>query len=192
MELPKSVTFRLPDWVFQECDLTTPRPGDGERMELAIELARRNVEHGGGPFGAVVFERDSGRVIAPGMNLVMPQASSLLHAEIVALMFAQARAQTFTLTRNNCELFTSSEPCVQCLGACYWAGLARLVCAAPVALAVAVGFDEGPRSEDWKEQLALRGTPVVTGLKAELAGEVLNGYASRGGFRYNARTPAVT
>jgi len=191
MDIPRVVNFHLPDWVFSECDLLTPRHRDEDRMDLAIELSRRNVEHGGGPFGAVVFERETGAVLAPGMNLVMPQASSLLHAEIVAMMFAQARAQSFTLARLNCELFTSSEPCVQCLGACYWSGLSRLVCAAPVALAEAVGFDEGPRAADWKEQLTVRGTQVVTGLKAELAGEILSKYAEAGGFRYNARTPAL-
>jgi tRNA(Arg) A34 adenosine deaminase TadA len=191
MHLPRAVNFELPEWVFSECDLDTPRRGDSERMALAIELARRNVEHGGGPFGAVVFERETGAVIAPGMNLVMPQASSLLHAEIVALMFAQARVKSFTLANANCELFASSEPCVQCLGACHWAGLSRLVCGAPVAAAMAVGFDEGPRTPDWKEQLTARGTTVVTGVKSELAAQVLTAYAESGGFRYNARTPAV-
>jgi tRNA(Arg) A34 adenosine deaminase TadA len=191
MELPRAVNFHLPDWVFAECDLTTPRHGDVERMDFAIELARRNVEHGGGPFGAVVFESDTGRVIAPGMNLVMPQSSSLLHAEIVAMMFAQARQQTFTLARLDCELFASSEPCVQCLGACYWSGLSRLVCGASVELAEAVGFDEGPRASDWKEQLTARGTPVLTGVRATQAGEVLTKYANAGGFRYNARTPPI-
>jgi tRNA(Arg) A34 adenosine deaminase TadA len=191
MELPRAVEFHLPDWVFTECDLTTLRRDDVARMDLAIELARRNVEHGGGPFGAVVFESDTGRVIAPGMNLVMPQASSLLHAEIVAMMFAQARQQTFTLARLNCELFASSEPCVQCLGACYWSGLSRLVCGATVEQAEEVGFDEGPRAADWKEQLTMRGTPVVTGIRATQAGAVLTNYANAGGFRYNGRTPAI-
>jgi tRNA(Arg) A34 adenosine deaminase TadA len=189
MDLPRAVQFRLPEWVFVECDLTTPRQSDEARMELAIELSRRNVAHGGGPFGAVVFEQQTGKIIAPGMNLVMPQASSLLHAEIVALMFAQARRQSFTLATASCELFTSSEPCVQCLGACHWAGLSRLVCGAPVAVAEAAGFDEGPRAADWKEQLSARGTTVVTGVSAVSAASVLTAYADGGGFRYNARAP---
>ncbi|RYZ04436.1 MAG: nucleoside deaminase [Myxococcales bacterium] len=190
MDIPKQVRFELPEWLFAECDLQSPRADDAAKMELAIELSRRNVAHGGGPFGAVVFERQTGEVIAPGMNLVMPQNSSLLHAEIVALMFAQSRLQTYTLASGNYELVTSSEPCVQCLGACHWAGLSRLVCGAPVALAESAGFDEGPRSDDWKAQLAARGTPVVTGVNAAAAGEVLRAYAAEGGFRYNARTPA--
>jgi tRNA(Arg) A34 adenosine deaminase TadA len=110
---------------------------------------------------------------------------------MVALMFAQARLQSFTLANGNFELVTSSEPCVQCLGACHWAGLSRLVCGAPVEVAEAAGFDEGPRNEDWKEQLAARGTPVITGVHAAAAGEILRAYAEQGGFRYNARTPAL-
>lgn len=191
MQMPRQVQFELPEWLFDECDLETPRTDDVAKMALAIELARRNVAHGGGPFGAVVFERETGEVVAPGMNLVMPQNSSLLHAEMVALMFAQSRLQTYTLANGNYELVTSSEPCVQCLGACHWAGLSRLVCGASVELAETAGFDEGPRSEDWKEQLAARGTPVVTGVSASAAGEVLLQYAAEGGFRYNARTPAL-
>lgn len=191
MLLPPAVRFELPEWVLNECDLETPRRSDEERMQLAIELAQRNIEHGGGPFGAVVFERDSGAVIAPGMNLVMPQASSLLHAEIVALMFAQARVGNYSLAGESCELFASSEPCVQCLGACHWAGLSRLVCGAPVAAAEIAGFEEGPRDPRWQEQLAARGTPVVTGVRAAAASEVLQAYAARGGFRYNARPRAA-
>jgi tRNA(Arg) A34 adenosine deaminase TadA len=192
MSVPRGITYTLPDWIFDECDLATPRLDQGERMELAIELSRRNIEHGGGPFGAVVFDRETGEVLAPGVNLVMPQASSLLHAEIVALAFAQARLKTFTLASSNCELVSSSEPCVQCLGACFWAGLGALICGAPLAAAEAAGFDEGPRAEDWKEQLALRGTPVTVGVNAAQAGAVLQEYAARGGFRYNARTPALS
>ncbi len=190
MELPRAVEFALPDWVFDECDLTTPRHTDEERMALAIELARRNIEHGGGPFGAVVFDRETGLIIAPGMNLVMPQSCSLLHAEIVALLFAQARLGSYTLANVSCDLFASSEPCVQCLGACHWAGLSRLVCGAPVEAAEVAGFAEGPRDPGWKEQLAARGTPVVTGISATAAAAVLQQYADQGGFRYNARTPA--
>ena len=191
MELPKTVQFELPDWVFSEFDLETPRHTDEERMALAIGLARRNIEHGGGPFGAVVFERETGVVIAPGMNLVMPQECSLLHAEIVALLFAQARLGSYTLANVSCDLFASSEPCVQCLGACHWAGLSRLVCGAPVEAAEVAGFAEGPRDPAWKEQLAARGTPVITGVSAASAAEVLQQYADQGGFRYNARTPAA-
>ena len=150
------------------------------------------MEHGGGPFGAVVYNGETGEIIAPGVNLVMPQACSLLHAgSRGADVRAGARAELHARQSQLRKLFANSEPCVQCLGACHWAGLSRLVCGASVAQAEALGFDEGPRATDWKEQLALRGTPVLCDVQAAAAGAVLSSYAAAGGFRYNARTPAL-
>jgi tRNA(Arg) A34 adenosine deaminase TadA len=174
--------------MFEELDLHSPRKTDAEKMQLAVELARRNVRHGGGPFGAIVFDADTGLVVAPGANMVVGQACSLLHAEILAITFAQARVQSFTLDSGNHELVTSSEPCVQCLGAIYWAGLRRVVCGATVAQAIAAGFDEGPRSELWKEELASRGIQVADQVLAEHAASVFAEYARRGGLVYNARS----
>lgn len=186
-ELPRQIGFTLPAWIFDECELERRRESDEARMELAVELARRNIERGGGPFGAALFDADTGELIAPGVNQVVPQGCSLLHAEVVALAFAQARLKTFTLASGRYELFTSSDPCVQCLGACHWAGLSRLVCGAPLELAEQAGFDEGPRAPDWRERLSERGTAVTVGVLAEQAGAVLRAYSDRGLLRYNAR-----
>jgi tRNA(Arg) A34 adenosine deaminase TadA len=188
MVLPQKICFSLPEWLHSSIDLDSPRESDDARMDLAIELARRNVEHGGGPFGALVFDADTGKVVAPGVNLVVPQGCSLLHAEVVAIVFAEARLQSYALSGARYELVTSSDPCVQCLGACHWAGLSRLVCGAPLSAAEAAGFDEGPRAPDWAEQLMARGTQVVTSVRAEQARAVLAEYASRGLPRYNGRS----
>lgn len=185
MALVRSVTWKLPDWMFEELDLSSVRRTDAEKMELAIELARRNVLHGGGPFGAVVFDADTGTPFSIGANMVVGQGCSLLHAEIVALAFADARLGTYTLRSGNYELVTSSEPCVQCLGALFWSGLRRLVCGARVADAEAAGFDEGPRGADWKEQLARRDITVTEGVLVESARAVLVEYKARGGVVYN-------
>jgi len=185
--MKQNLSFQLPDWLFEELDLVSPRAGDHAKMELAIEIARRNIEHGGGPFGAIVFARDTGRVVAPGANFVVGQGCSLLHAEIVALAFAQANVESYTLGIGSYELVTSSEPCVQCLGATYWAGVSRLVCGARVEQAEALGFDEGPRSPRWKEELDERGVEVVDGVLAESAASVLELYTARGGIVYGAK-----
>ena len=187
MTVPTALRFTLPDWMFSQVDLERPRETTEERMQLAIELSRRNIEHGGGPFGAVVFESDTGRVVAPGANLVVGQRSSLLHAEVTALMFAQARLESFTLSGARHELVTSSEPCVQCLGAVYWSGIARLVCGAPVGDAEAAGFDEGPRSAEWIADLGRRGISVECSVLAADARKVLFDYVERGGIIYNAK-----
>lgn len=187
MSIVKALSFSLPSWMFDELDLERARPSTLERMQLAIELSRKNIEKGGGPFGAVVFERATGRVVAPGANMVVQQNCSLLHAEVTALAFAQASLKSFTLTTGSYELVTSSEPCVQCLGAVYWSGISRLVCGSPVADAEAIGFDEGPRSEQWIEQLNARGIEVELGVLALPAREVLVDYVRAGGLLYNAK-----
>ena len=62
------VTLRLPAWVedlLAEEDRVYPTVED--RMRLAIELSRSNIHNGsGGPFGAAIFERETGRLLAPG------------------------------------------------------------------------------------------------------------------------------
>ena len=63
----------------------------------------------------------------------------------------------------------------------------RLVCGASDADARAIGFDEGPRADDWIEALRARGIEVVTGVCAEAARAVLRRYAALGGEIYNAR-----
>nr|MBA2781968.1 nucleoside deaminase [Rubrobacteraceae bacterium] len=80
-----AVELRLPEWVeeFVPPDGAYPTPED--RMRLAVELSRENVRRGtGGPFGAAIFERDTGRLIAPGVNLVVTAGCSAFHAEMVA------------------------------------------------------------------------------------------------------------
>ena len=51
--------------------------------QLRERIARENIEHGtGGPFGAVVVERESGRLISIGMNSVRSEEHSLNSSHI--------------------------------------------------------------------------------------------------------------
>lgn len=183
--LATEFSVRLPAWIERELDLEQLRPSDDAKMALAVELAERNVTHGGGPFGAAVVEAATGRVIAVGANWVVPQRSSLLHAEITAIGFAQARLATHTLAVGDYELFASSEPCAQCLGATVWSGVRRLVCGAAASDAEAIGFDEGPRRDDWVLALEARGIRVTLGLLRSRARAVLEAYSAGGGTIYN-------
>jgi tRNA(Arg) A34 adenosine deaminase TadA len=179
------VVWRMPEWISREIDLETPRHDDAAKMRLAVELARRNVAHGGGPFGAAVVEEGTGRVVAVGANWVVQQRSSLLHAEIVAIAFAEARVGSHTLGEVNHVLVASSEPCAQCLGATVWSGVRRLVCGARTADAEAIGFDEGPRPGDWVAQLGARGIGVTLDVLRADACAVLAAYGANGGAIYN-------
>jgi len=185
-------TVTLPTWVaeFLGPSERILRSID-ERMRLAIALSRLNVLHGtGGPFGAAVFETESGRLVAPGVNLVVSERCSILHAEIVALMLAQQIQGTFDLGAPGipaCELVTSAEPCAMCLGAVPWSGVRRILCGARGEDVEAIGFDEGAKPDGWSDALERRGIRVVRDCLRDEAVATLREYAVRGGTIYNAR-----
>ena len=155
-------------------------------MRLAVELARRNVESDtGGPFGAAVFELDSGRLVAPGVNRVIPACCSVAHAETMAIMLAQSRLGTFDLrSLGSYELVTSAEPCAMCYGALPWSGIRRLVYGATREDVTAIGFDEGDKPAEWARALEARGIEVVHALLREEAREALQRYRRRQGRIY--------
>jgi tRNA(Arg) A34 adenosine deaminase TadA len=181
------ILIALPAWI---SDLVHPERvyrDDLARMKLAVELSGRNIEHGtGGPFGAAVFESDTGRLVGVGVNTVVPARNAVLHAEIVAFMIAQQRIGSYTLAGGAHELFTSCEPCAMCLGATLWSGVRRVVWAATREDANRIAFDEGPVFAASHEYLRARGIALESGpLRAE-ARAVLERYGSGGGAIYNA------
>ncbi len=161
-----------------------------DRMRFVIDLARRNIREGtGGPFGAAIFEHESGRLIAPGVNIVTASRCSVFHAEIIAIIFAQRALSSYDLSRAGlpeCTLVTSTEPCAMCMGAVHWSGVRSLVCGARDEDARAAGFDEGLKPERWKAGLESRGIRVFTDVLRAEAAEVLKEYAAGGGIIYNS------
>jgi tRNA(Arg) A34 adenosine deaminase TadA len=178
-----------PDWLPAAVPWGRPLPSDGERMALAIELSRQNVLQGtGGPFGAIVVERQSGLVVGAGVNCVVRLNNSALHAEVTALMFAQARVGNFSLGAEGLpahELVSSCEPCAMCLGATLWSGVTRLVFGAGRHDATALEFDEGPVFPESYAYLESRGVEVIRGVMRKEAAAVLELYRRQGGPIYN-------
>jgi tRNA(Arg) A34 adenosine deaminase TadA len=160
------------------------------RMQLVIELARLNVRHGsGGPFAAAIFDMDDGRLLAAGVNRVVPLNSSIAHAEMLAIAAAQHKLGCFDLAAKGmprCELVASCEPCAMCFGALPWSGIRRLVCGARFTDAERIGFDEGPRHPDWVEELARRGIEVVCDVCRKEAIGVFDAYLDAAGPIYNS------
>lgn len=91
-------------------------------MNMAASLAEKNIDEGGGPFGAVIV-RD-GVVVATGVNRVTIDNDPTAHAEVNAIRSACSKEQTFNLA--GCVVYTSCEPCPMCLSALYWAGVSRI------------------------------------------------------------------
>jgi tRNA(Arg) A34 adenosine deaminase TadA len=178
-----------PDWVCDVVDFHRPYPDDDARVRVAITLARENVARGsGGPFGAAVFEAESGRLVGVGTNGVIRLNNSSAHAEVVALMMAEAGVRSFTLQGEGMprhELFSSCEPCAMCLGATLWSGVRRLVFAATRDDATRLSFDEGPVFPESYEYLARRGIAIERGRLRSEAKAVFDLYLERGGPIYN-------
>ncbi len=181
------IKWRLPDWIRKEVDWRRPRPADREKIGLAIRLADLNVAHRtGGPFGAAVFNR-AGELLAVGVNRVVEEGSSLAHAEIVALTFAQQRTGRARLHGAG-ELYTlasSAQPCAMCLGALLWAGIGRLLYGASRRMVESLtGFDEGPVPGHWRRELKNRGIEVRGPCRQTAAAAALRRYRELDGELY--------
>lgn len=183
--LPSELRLALPPWVAPFLASAPVCASDEERMDLAVALARRNVaERTGGPFGAAVFSRSRGTLLAAGVNVVRTARCSLAHAEMMALGLAQAALGTHRLD-NDHVLATSAQPCAMCFGALAWSGVGRLLCGARREdVEETVGFDEGPLPDDWTALLGQRGIDVVRDVRRSAAREILASYAREGGALY--------
>ena len=179
----------LPDWVSDIAERGRVYRDDESRMRLAIELSRANVQHGtGGPFGAAIFERASGRLVAVGMNSVLRLNNSTLHGEMVAFMMAQREVGAFSLSapgQPEHELFTSCEPCAMCLGATLWSGVRRVVYGAGREDASRLNFEEGPVFPASYAYLEERGIEIVRDVLRDEARVVLELYRQKNGKIYN-------
>jgi guanine deaminase len=108
-------------------------------MREAIKEAEAGMRAGrGGPFGCVIVRR--GEVIARGNNRVTSTNDPTAHAEITAIREACHTLKRFSL--EDCELYTSCEPCPMCLAAVYWARIPTLYYGNTRADAAAIGFDD--------------------------------------------------
>ena len=157
-------------------------------MRFVIELSRQNIVHEtGGPFAAAVFD-DTGRLLAPGLNMVTSANCSILHAEMVAIAVAQKILGRYDIGdggRAWFSLYTSTEPCAMCFGGLPWSGIRQLVCGARDEDARGVGFDEGPKLKNWPSALNERHIHVVRDILRNEAADVLRTYAETGGIIYN-------
>lgn len=186
------VHLTLPAWVHDAVDTSRAYVTDADKVSLAIALSRHNVDAAsGGPFGAAVFGPDD-RIVAVGVNRVLPHSCSVAHAEMMAYMLAQQRTQRARLNRDANDapvgpitLATSSQPCCQCYGATIWAGIDRLLIGARAEDVMALTpFDEGPLPADWIGELEKRGIAVTRDIERDAACDVLRAYGSGGGSLY--------
>lgn len=108
-------------------------------MREAIRLASENVANGGGPFGAVIADKE-GNIVATGVNRVTDSNDPTAHAEVSVIRAATAKLKTFNL--EGYSIYSSCEPCPMCLGAIYWARLDKIYYGNSHVDAKHIGFDD--------------------------------------------------
>lgn len=187
------IHLTMPDWAAGEMAALPERlPSLVARMAAVLHFARLNFERDtGGPFAAGVFERDSGRVVAIGVNRVVPLGCSSAHAEVMALSLAQQRLGTFDLGGAGLpahQLVVNWRPCAMCYGATLWSGVRELVIAGSgPELEALTGFDEGPVHPAWRVELARRGVTLVEDVLRDEACALFRDFGASERLVYNAR-----
>ena len=186
-----SLTLSLPEWIDDFLkQYQFPLVSNEERMRFVLKLTLQNIEKTtGGPFGAAVFERESGQLVSVGVNVVLNQGCSAAHAEMMAIMLAQQELGTHDLgiaKLPEFQLVTSGKMCAMCLGSVVWSGVREVLASAqPEDVENIVGFDEGPAPADYDQQLEKRGISIIASFLREEGCEVLQRYVDLEGVVYN-------
>lgn len=123
-------------------------------MQRAVELSEMAYKSGKGlPIGCVIVK--DGKIIGEGHNEIFIRNNPTAHAEMVAI--EDACKKTGNLQLEECDLYTSLEPCPMCFGAVYWAKLRTVYFANTKQDATRAGFDDSfilgqiqkPHAEQW-------------------------------------------
>lgn len=133
-------------------------------MRRAIKLSHEMMAaNKGGPFGAVIVL--DGAIIAEGHNQVTSANDPTAHAEISAIRAACRSLGSFSL--EDCDIFTSCEPCPMCLSAIYWARIRRIYYANARSDAARIGFDDDHIYREVALPIDERSLPLVRLLAKE-------------------------
>jgi tRNA(Arg) A34 adenosine deaminase TadA len=188
----KNLVFAPPRWLRRHADkhARTRYARVDDQMRAAVELAELNVRHGtGGPFGAVVLELPTKKIVGWGVNLSVA-SGSIFHAEVSAIWSAQqalGRTDLAASARWRYILVSTAAPCAMCAGALVWSGVSKLIVGATSAdVERIVGFDEGPLRKDIFAQFRRRGIEVRRGVLRQDCCRVLQAYVSSEGPVYGA------
>ena len=138
---------------------------DEKFMQMAIDLSLKNVQAGGGPFGAVIVK--DGEVLATGVNRVTLNNDPTAHAEVSAIRAACEKIGDFRL--RGCTIYTSCEPCPMCLAAIYWAGISRIYYGNTKEDGAAINFDDKFIYDEMSLPVGMRSVPTRMMMREQAA-----------------------
>lgn len=145
-------------------------------MQEAILLSRNGMfNNEGGPFGCVVVKGE--KIVGRGNNMVNSTNDPTAHAEVTAIRDACKNLGTFQL--DDCEIYTSCEPCPMCLGAIYWARPKVVYYANNRQDAADIGFDDSMIYDEMKVDILQRKIPIHS-LACDAALKVFEEWRNKG------------
>ena len=134
-----------------------------EFMKRAIELSIESVNRGGGPFGSIIVKDNN--IVAEGSNKVTLTNDPTAHGEIVAIREACKKLNNFSL--NDCELYSTCEPCPMCLSAIYWARIDKIYYANTRKDAQKIDFDDSLIYSELQKNINKRKIPMIQMMRNE-------------------------
>ena len=132
-------------------------------MMKAIELSIQSVNNGTGPFGAVIVKNN--KIISEGFNTVTLSNDPTSHAEIVAIRATCKELSNFSL--EDCDLYTTCEPCPMCLSAIYWARINKIYYANTRSDAKKIDFSDAMIYEELNKTINERKIPMHQMMREE-------------------------
>ena len=123
-------------------------------LKKSCELSELGIKRGGGPFGCIIIDKNTGEICGKGHNMVTLLNNPIFHAEIVAIGDACHNLNNFNLS--GCILYTSCEPCPMCLSAIYWSHIDEVYYGNTAEDAASIGFDDKFIYDEFKKPIEER------------------------------------
>ena len=97
-----------------------------KHMQMALDLAKKAVENGNEPFGAILVKDNE--VVATSENQITTLSDPTHHAELGLIREFCSKNNIMDLS--DYTMYTSCEPCFMCSGSMVWSNLGHMVCSA--------------------------------------------------------------
>ena len=140
-------------------------------------------ELGSGPFAAAIYDAE-GNLVAKMPNTVTLDNCSHNHAEMNVIKAAEEKLGTYDLSPFHLKLYSTSEPCLMCMGGIMWSGIKEVYYGVPSKTVEKItGFDEGFKPH-WFREFKKRGIVVYGNIEPELGEQELHKYVNNGNEVY--------
>ena len=119
-------------------------------------------------------------MVVKAANSVVRENNSNAHAEMRAIKYAEEKFGTYDLSPFNLKLYTTSEPCIMCVGGILWSGIKEVYYGVSSEQVEKItGFDEGYKP-NWIAEFKKRGIIVYGNIESELGEQELCKYIDSG------------